>query len=309
MPDIQKLNDTKEKILMVLRRQGPSFPARISRETTISPLFVAAILSELVAEKKLIMSAMRVGSSPLYILPGQEPDLEKFAQYLNSKEREAYEILKSSSVISDELQDPAIRVALRKIRDFAVPITVRNAGEEKLFWKYFLTQDAQAQEKVESFLGLSRTPEPKVNKVEKAKELVVEEKENPLTSNQAEPETLPQVEKKTIKKTQQKKDPQFAIKMRDYLQGKDIELLQELNAKPKEFTGKVRIDTTFGKQEFYLIAKDKKKITEEELIIAIQRAQAEKMPALVMAPGEPDKIAKEYLKDWRNLIKFERVKL
>jgi hypothetical protein len=42
MPDLKRVNDTKEKILSIIGTQGPSFPARIARETSMSPMFVAA---------------------------------------------------------------------------------------------------------------------------------------------------------------------------------------------------------------------------------------------------------------------------
>lgn len=296
MADMQKLNETKNRIINALRINGPSFPAKVSRETGISPLFVAAILSELVAEKKLLMSAMKVGSSPIYILPGQEALLEKFSQYLNHKEREAFELIKSSQLLNDEQQDPAIRVALRKISDFAVPISVRSGEQQHLFWKYFLFPDNEARYRIESILEPVKQPEREVVKK-------VQEPEMPLPELKAEkPE--PVKEKKKFKK-----DSDFSLKLKDYLLGKEIELLQELNSKPKEFSAKIRVDTPFGKQEFLLVAKDKKKITEDELIIAVQKAHLEKMPALIMSSGEPDKTAKEYLKEWRNLIKFEKIKL
>lgn len=303
MPDIQKLNETKNRILSVVNSQGPSFPARIARETNISPLFVSAILSELVAEKKLSMSHMKVGSSPIYILPGQEKDLEKFSTYLNHKEREAFDLLKSKTVINDEQQDPAIRVALRKIKDFAIPVTVKNNEHEYLFWKYFLMDDKGTEEKIESMLNIKPTAPAK----EPEKEPIREEIKKVIERVEIEEKPVPKTEK--VSKKAVKKESLFGTKLKDYLSGRDIELLQEINAKPKELNAKVRIDTPFGKQEFYLIAKDKKKITEEELIIAVQRAQTEKMPALIMSPGEPDKLAKEYLKEWRNLIKFESIKL
>src|SRR3989338_4401188 len=117
MIDLQKVNATKEKILSTIQASGPTFPTRISRETSVSPLFIGALLSEMVSEKKLVMSKMKVGSSPLYFLPGQEASLENFLQYLNGKEREAVEKLKEKQILDDSSEDPATRVALRKLRD------------------------------------------------------------------------------------------------------------------------------------------------------------------------------------------------
>ena len=84
--------------------------------------------------------------------------------------------------------------------------------------------------------------------------------------------------------------------------------MQESSAKAKEYHAKVRVDTLFGKQDFLLIAKDKKKITEDDLAIALHKAQVEKMPSLIMAKGDLDKDAKLYLDQWKNLLKFEKLK-
>lgn len=296
MPDVQKVAEIKQRILSALERSGPSFPSRIARDVSLSPLFIAALLSELLADRKVKTTSMKVGSSPIYFIPGQEPRIQEFANYLNAKEREAFEILKKQEIVEDTLQEPAIRVALRKISDFAIPLTVHHDTVEKTFWKFYTLPDQDIQPKIEHALGIRS----------EVKEVVKQEQPVHETTKEKTPNEIPQEPKKKQKTT---KENEFGRKIKDYLLGKDIELLAELAAKPREFVGKVRIDTHFGKQEFYLIAKDKKKIAEEEIIVAVQRAQLEKMPALLMAPGEPDKQAKEYLKEWRNLVKFERVKL
>ena len=137
MPDLQKLHTNKEHILTIIKNSGPSFPARIARETSIAPLFVSAFLAELVSEKRLKISDLKVGSSPLYYLLGQEEQLENFIEHLNPKQREAFNLIKNSEILEDEKQVPAIRVALRSIKDFAFPIKARLNNEVKVFWRYF----------------------------------------------------------------------------------------------------------------------------------------------------------------------------
>ena len=276
MIDLAKVNETKEKIISVIKTSGPSFPTRIAREANISPLFVSAFLAELVSERKLAMSSMRIGSSPLYFVPGQESQLENFIQYLNSKEKEAVIKLKQEQILEDEKQEPAIRIALRKIKDFAVPFTLRTGNEEKIFWKFFTLSDNEAKEKIKNIV----MPEQKKAEISKEK----------------------------IKKNKEKKESGFAKSVKDYLQGKNIEILSDISLKPKEYSAKVSIDTPLGKQELLLISKDKKKITEDDLAIAVHKAQSEKMPALILTNAELDKNAVLYLQQWKNLLKFEKLK-
>ena len=121
---VQNALEMKEKILSILRRRGPSLPVHISKETGLSILFAAAFLSELVADKKIKYSDMKVGSSPLYYLNEHLYMLERFGNYLKSKEKDAFNLLKEKRFLKDEEQSPQIRVALRQIRDFAMPFNI-----------------------------------------------------------------------------------------------------------------------------------------------------------------------------------------
>ena len=305
MIDVQKVNATKEKILNVIKTVGPSFPTRISREAGISPLFIGALLSEMLAEKKVMMSAMKVGSSPLYFLPDQETQLENFTQYLNHKEREAVSRLKDSLILDDETQDPAIRVALRKLKDFAIPITVHEDGTEKLFWKFFTTSDERAKEIIEPIITPKQHTEPRKSVEETP---LTERAIQAIKEEGREEEKEPNEVKKMERKMKKTKEPSaFSRNVKEYLAAKEIEVLEDLPTKAKEYNARVRIDTLLGKQEYLLLAKEKKKLTEDDLAIALHKAQSEKMPALILTPGELDKTAKPYLDQWKNLLKFEKL--
>jgi len=292
MPDLVKLQENKQKIISVIKLRGPSFPARISRETGISPLFVSAFLAELVSDKKLKISDMKIGSSPLYFTEGQESSLEKFIDYLNPKEKEAFLKLKQSQILQDDKQEPAIRVTLRKLKDFALPVTVRIDSQTKLFWKYFLIPNDQTKQKIQEAL------------TGKSQETIKKQVQQRLEQDAKKPQII---RKQT--KTKPVQTSEFVNLIKDYLSARDIEILEEISSKKKEFISKIRLDEAFGKQEYFLIAKDKRKITINDLTIALQNAQTQKMPSLLLSPGEPDKKAQEYLKEWRNLIKFEKIKL
>jgi len=102
-------------------------------------LFVSAFLSELSSDKLVKMSHMRVGNSPIYYIVGQEPQLEKFSNYLKSKEKEAFLLLQEKKFLRDSEQPPAIRVALREIKDFA--FTFRRNNET--LWRYLTVKESE----------------------------------------------------------------------------------------------------------------------------------------------------------------------
>ena len=110
---VQDTSIIKNKILSFLRTRGPSLPVHVSTDIKSTILFTSAFLSELVSEKKVKISNMRVGSSPIYFIPGQEQLLERFSDNLKSKEKEAFLLLKEKKFLRDSIQHPAIRVAAR----------------------------------------------------------------------------------------------------------------------------------------------------------------------------------------------------
>lgn len=309
MPDMQKLLQTKERIIEIIKQRGPEIPVRIANTIGTNNLFTAAFMSELVSEQRLKISNMRVGASPLYYLSGQEEQLQKYTDYLNHKEKEAFNLLKQNSILQDSEQEPAIRVALRSIKDFAVPIQIKDKEEIKIFWKLHTTTNESAKNLIEQKLN----PPTTIQKKEKVEDKKQQQELHPITEQKKEPEIQTTIEVKEETKKKQKKenvvDSKFKTQITEYLAAKDIEITQEVLVKKKEIIAKVRTDTPFGKQEFYLIAKDKKKLTTDDLVSALQKAQAEKMPALIISPGDIDKKTHDFYKEWRNLIKHEKIKI
>ena len=154
--------EVKEHIKKILESRGPSLPVHIAKATTMSSLFASAFLSELASEGIVKISYMKVGGSPLYYLPGQEAKLENFFNFLSPKEREAVVLLKEKGILDDEAQHPAIRVALRSLKDFALAFK----KGDKLLWRYFLVNEMEAK----TFQS------EKVEKVEEKKDEMAEEK-------------------------------------------------------------------------------------------------------------------------------------
>jgi len=276
----------KEKILFTLKRRGPCLPVHIAGEIETSILFASAFLSELVSEKKIRMSYMKVGSSPIYFIPGQEYLLEKFSQYLKNKERDAFELLKSNKFLVDSKQDPAIRVALRAIRDFAIPF---KQGEE-IIWRYFTIPESEFKRPV------MQREKPKI---EKQKELGIfneEKKEKPVKKV---------IVKKTVKKTtaSQKKNEKFFNKVKEFLAERsigisDIEGFSKTNLILKIVDGGI---------EKLLVAYNKKRIAEADLLKAHKKASEYKLPYIILSLGNPPKKLENLIKAVRNLSGIDKL--
>ncbi|MEK6820679.1 MAG: hypothetical protein AABX71_03125 [Nanoarchaeota archaeon] len=307
--------DTRNKILSLLKIRGPSLPIHISKATGLSTLFAGAFLSELASSKELKISNTKVGGSPLYFLSGQEIQLENFSSYLPGKEKEAFSLLKQKEILEDRKQEPAIRVAIRNIKDFAFPFIINKEEGQQLFWRFYSLNEEQAREQLEKKEKPEIKPETavKIKKVEAIKPKAevpakikqeVKSQEIKLVKKEVEIPLIT-IKEKPAKKSAEKSD--FVNKIISLLGTENIEILEEKEYRKKDYLAVIRINSDIGKIKFLLIAKDKKTITENDLSIALQKAQTSKMPSFLISSGQLNKKAFLYLEQYSSLIKFRRI--
>jgi len=137
----------QDKILQFLRFGGPTLPGKVAKNLQTDTLLASAHLADLVSQRKVRVSNLKVGGSPLYYLPGQEEKLVAFAAgNVNPKDLEVLEILQKKKLLREKGLELLPRVALRSLKDFAVPLQVTVQGEKELFWKWHLVADVEMQE-------------------------------------------------------------------------------------------------------------------------------------------------------------------
>ncbi len=297
----QDTSKIKEKILFTLNKRGPCLPVHIASEIQTSILFASAFLSELFSEKKIKMSSMKIGSSSLYFLPGQEYLLEKFSHHLKSKEKDAFELLVNHRFLVDSKQDPAIRVALRSIRDFAIPFK----EDEEIVWKYYTETGSiprlpkpVIQEKQESKSEITEIS--KIQEKDNPKPLGIFGEEEPIKK----PIQKPQV-KKAIKKVtaSQKKNEKFFNKVKEFLAEKSIGISDIEGFSKTDLILKI-ID---GGVEKLLIAYNKKRITETDLLKAHKKASEYNLSYLILSLGDPPKKLGNFIEAVRNLSGIDKL--
>ena len=304
----------KEKIISFIGMRGPSLPVHIGKEINNSILFTSAFLSELISEKRLKISKLNVGNSSLYFTPGQESLLEGFSQHLKGKEKEAFELLKQRRILKDSEQHPAIRVAIREIKDFAIPFK----KDEQIYWKYFTASDQELlnkikeEQKTESLL--TNLPEiqikeeiSRINEVkkqfeiaEKKPEIKIEEKPQnfevfsiqklKVKANKKEPEKIKE-------KLSKKGGDKFFNKVKEFLSKKSIEIIDIEGFSKTDLTLKIKVQN----KEKLLIAYNKKKIDEKDIINAYKKASKLKQTFIILSLGEPNKKINDFIEAVKNL--------
>ena len=143
----------QEKILNLIKTTGPTLPSKVAKIIKTDILLASAHLADLVSQGKIKISNLKIGASPLYYLLGQEDQLYPFAAgNINPKDQGVLEILKNNKVLRETELDLLSKVALRSLKDFAVPLRVTVDDNKEIFWKWHLLDDEKTNKIIRSIL-------------------------------------------------------------------------------------------------------------------------------------------------------------
>ncbi|MFA5174047.1 MAG: hypothetical protein WC438_02605 [Candidatus Pacearchaeota archaeon] len=300
-------SEIHNKIIQFIQNRGPSLPIQIAKQLNMSSLFISAFLAELVNEQKLKMSNLKVGGSKLYFIPGQEQSLENFHNHLPPKEIEAFRLLKEKKVLKDNELEPAIRVALRSIRDFSMGFK----HNEEIFWRYLTIPEQEAFEiitpvKIEKIIPIEIKKEISEEEA-KIKEIIKKPKESKKIKEISETRfnnPLVVKPKELIKKEKIKSE--FVQTIIQLIKEK-YQIIEEKEFKTKEYTCITQVKTELGPINFLTKAKDKKTISESDVKNLLSEAQSMPLPALIIYTGDLSKKAKEYIEKYPSILKAKKL--
>ncbi len=302
-----------DQVLAFVRREGPLLPGRVAKEFGMNMLLASAVLSQLVTEKKVKVTSVKVGGSPLYYTDEKRESIQQYWKNLNEKDQRAYNLIREQRVVRDTVPEPLMRVALRAIKDFAVPLTVKSEQGEELFWKWYLLSDDEASHLIDGFMN------PKVERAEKPVEKtksspeplhqlqVVTPEKSPIEKSPIEsektpvgppPQVVPQAsipEQRKLPKTMQESvEDAWLDEVRSFLgkQGARCTFPRVLR-KGKEIEMLVDVPTPLGGSRYFCRAVKKQRIGESDIVQALYAAQDKKLPVLFITTGQLTKKIQE----------------
>jgi len=287
--------ETNDKILELIKIRGPVIPSNISKDINYDILMTSAHLADLSSQKKLKISNIKIGGTPLYYLPGQESSLQNFSDSLHEKEKKAFDILKEKKVLRDNTLEPVIRVALREIKDFAVQLVVTYQDNKETFWKWYLVDKEEAEKITKDILTRKEIKREIKKPVETLRDTVKEEsvleRKKPILTKQ-----------KEVKKFVDKPDTILNDVKNYFEKNKIIVKNSETIKKNSEFDYILEVPSGIGNLEYYCKVNNKKRINELDLSSAFVQGQTKKLPVLLLTKGELTKRAKEMLsKEFKNI--------
>ena len=290
-----------DTILQLINSNGPILPVHAAKAIGSNILMASAHLSELVSRKKVKVSKIKVGGSPLYYLPGQEPKLEGFSDNLNLKEKEAFELLRLKKILRDNAIEAVYRVALRQLKDFALPLEVKYNDTRELFWKWHTTTPEETNILIRQIITPPKPELKREQPISKPKQEVqqripVKKIEKPKKPKlKLEPK---EIEKEAKPKIEEEVTSPFIKQLEKYFSKNNIEII-ETNAirKASEIEFVIKVPSNVGSLIYFCKAKGKKRINDGDLSSAFIQGQTKKLPVLFLTKGELTKKAQEMLEN------------
>lgn len=324
-------NKVVDAVYDYILKNGPILPVDVSKIVG-DTLLAGAVLSGLRERNLIKISHAKIGSSPVYYVEGQEPKLEMLYGYLSSIQKKAYDLIKSKKVIRERDLEPAMRVAIKMIKDFAYPLNVRTKESSEIFWKWYLLSDRETNELISQILDKSQPQSiSKITQEEPKQEKVIEEEVKRIDSSEIEMlkkeiEMLKQqIQSKTKKEkvTKDKKLEDFAeapaleVEMKkdaflaeviNFCKKNRIEIIDwKIKKRNSEIDMTVRMSSPVGQAEYFCRAKNKKKINEGDLSTTFIHAQNMKLPAILLSTGDLSKKAESVLSTELKGMLFKRI--
>ncbi len=304
------VSEQKMRITSYIQVNGPVVGQNVAKKMGLQSFLASALISELLKEKVVKQSFLRVGGSPLYFVRTQEEKLDNFIKFLAMREREAFKLLKEKSVLDDLSLEPAIRVAFRNMKDFAVPLSVTVNEENKLFWKFHTFSSEEAQVKIKQLLKKM----PKRKKVEKPKPEVrqaslvnAQESKLVLKPEMKKEEGQALIPKVVSAKPKAKKPGVLPQKVQEWMQKENVVMKEEIESEGRMFKAVVEVKSAIGTLDFLLIAINKKSVNEGELALCYQEGIERKMPVLLLMNGKPSKKGQKILEGFKGHVTMRKL--
>ena len=301
----------QDRILQFLRTGGPTTPSKVAKVINTDSLLASAHLSDLSSQKKVRVSNLKIGGTPLYYIPGQEERLYSFANgNINPKDFEVLEFLKEKKILREQELELLPRVALRGLKDFAVPFNVTMHGETELFWKFYLVSDDErdvlvrtmltpaTQEVPVSPLSDSMLMEEEFEKATAQTKLVADEAVRVVEKEEARGVHTEKVVAKIKEKPRKKKviEDTFSEDLEAFFKRLKIVIEQkETLRKNAEMNYFVKVPSVVGQMRYFCKAKNKAKCDERDLSAAYMEAQMKKLPLLFLYTDEMNTKAQEMM--------------
>jgi len=279
----------KDKILDLIKQLGPMLPVEISSKIGVDSFMAKAFLMELVEEGKISQSKEKLAESPMYYLHGQERQVVMKMENIKQQHSKTARTYAPTSVS----ENPEIQA---KREAFAKRLAEIQAKEQQR--KTMPAIQPRPLAKIANRPVYKPRPLPPPTHIPVSK---------PITPPPTMPSNLPDFQSEPEPEYKPEAERTFIDKAMDWLKMEGYEIVEEISAKKTEMELLVKVYTDFGKVNFYAKIKQKKIITEADLMAVYAGAMEQKCPAVLLTNGKLAKSAENFLNEKGWIVKVKQL--
>ncbi|MCB9371116.1 hypothetical protein H6501_05950 [Candidatus Woesearchaeota archaeon] len=193
---------TKDNLLRFVRERKYVTPTHVAEAFDTTTMIGSAALSELVKDKLILVSFLKLGSTPFYYDPAQRECLMELAEKHFSKyDKEMYDKIRQFEVVNAGSLSVQEQLAVERIKDFAFPLELEYSGKTLRFWVWYLRNLDETRSQILQLLkeqssSSDSVSAPVAEKTPKPKVSVASQSSSPKRAQPVEKVSLPVSEKK-----------------------------------------------------------------------------------------------------------------
>ncbi len=260
----------REKIISIIRSQGPSLPVEVSSKVGSNSFLTKAYLDELVETGVLRKSQKKVGESFIYFAPGQESAVEAKISGLSAK--------KTARIYADKKVNVTPELAKK-----------REEFDNRL--KRIETEEARIK-------TIKLAPQPPI---QPRVQIKIARSEIPLPTPEAKKKEILLIEPDINEEDRDN----FIERAINLLVRNKIEILEK-EEKSRSADLLVNVPSAVGAVKFLIRIRNKRKISKSELVELYAEALEQRTPVLLLTNAELADTSKKYLE---TVGGFLRIKL
>ena len=283
----------KDKIIEFIKENGPSLPVQVVSKIGGDSFIANAYLSEMVEKKNILQSEERVGSVPVYYLPGQEELMVKKIKDLNFTVKTARTFQKKRVEDTPELES--------KRKDFDRRLKEIEKGETHRQEKKKSALE-KARELIKRTVERPRVEVPRPN-MEVSKPIEQPKIEKPMVRSKVKVPKIVEARKvETVEETT------FSKRALEFLEKSNVEVLKSENLTDNSGACIVRAPSSVGPLKFYVKLWSKKRLNKSDVAESYALALEKKMPVIILTNGTVAKTAKKYLSEIGGFVRVRALK-
>ena len=170
---------TKDNLLNFVKQNGAVIPSDVATVFETTTMIASASLSELSKANLIAITKLKLSSSPYYYdLKQKECLIELGLNFYKRFEKDILIQLKDKEVLADNSLTIQERLAIERIKDFAIPLEIDNDGKIILFWVWYLRDINETRKQILNLISGRETPKKQTKKPEKREKGINQKKGN-----------------------------------------------------------------------------------------------------------------------------------